>query len=82
MEGTSNTSTITAIPCGRDRHGNPITRRNTYEVDARREDWGDNRTRIFVRRRDLDRDRWGNRATRPSFAPEVVRTDSIQAASA
>lgn len=69
------TTTITATPCGKNRHGNPITRVNTYVVDERREDWGDNRTRIFVRRPDLDA-----RPGQQCFAPEVVRTDSIKEA--
>lgn len=67
------TTTITAVPCGKDRHGNPIVRRNTYEVDERREDFGSGRTRIFVRRPYLDA-----RPGQQCFAPEVVRTDSIQ----
>jgi hypothetical protein len=67
------TTTITAVPCGKDRHGNPLKPRQ-YVVDERREDWGDGRTRIFVRRPYLDAYPGQN-----CFAPEVVRTDSIQA---
>jgi hypothetical protein len=64
-------TTITAVPCGKDRHGQPLKPRQ-YVVDERREDWGDNRTRVFVRRPDLDA-----RPGQECFAPEVVRTDSI-----
>ena len=75
-------TTITAAPCGKDRHGQPLTPR-TYVVDERREDWGpveeavtgkprENRTRIFVRRPDLDA-----YPGQQCFAPEVVRTNSI-----
>src|SRR5690606_41123787 len=69
-------TTITARPAGRDRHGNPI-RTYRYVVDERREDWGDNRTRIFVRRPDLDA-----RSGQQCFVPEVVLTDSIAEAAA
>ncbi|KAB2806951.1 60S ribosomal protein L26 [Pimelobacter simplex] len=72
METT--TTRITAAPCGKDRHGNPLAER-TYEVDGRREDWGDGRTRVFVRRRDLDA-----RPGQQCFAPELVRTDTIKEA--
>lgn len=65
------TQTITAVPCGKDRHGNPLKPR-TYVVDERRENWGDGRTRVFVRRTDLDA-----RPGQQCFAPELVRTDSI-----
>lgn len=64
-------TTITAAPCGKDRHGQPLKPR-TYVVDERREDWGDGRTRVFVRRPDLDA-----RPGQGCFAPELVRTDSI-----
>lgn len=77
MTDTKTTSTITAVPCGKDRQGNPIVRRNIYVVDERREDWGDNRTRIFVERPDLSPGPGQQR-----FAPEVVRTDSLRAVSA
>lgn len=70
METTS-TTTITAAPCGKDRHGLPLKPRQ-YVVDHRREDWGDGRTRIFVRRPDLDA-----RPGQQCFAPQLVRTDSI-----
>lgn len=66
------TTTITAVPCGRDRHGEPLAARR-YVVDARREDWGDGRTRVFERRPDLE---VGDGTLR--FAPVVVRTDSIR----
>lgn len=68
------TTKITAVPSGKDRHGHPLKPR-TFEVDERREDWGDGRTRIFVRRPDLDA-----RPDQQCFAPEVVRTDSIREA--
>ncbi|MDO2394743.1 hypothetical protein [Mycobacterium avium] len=71
MPKTPVTTTITAAPCGRDRHGNPLAPRR-YVVDARREDWGDGRTRVFERRPDLE---VGDGTLR--FAPVVVRTDSI-----
>lgn len=67
----TSTTTITAVPCGKDRDGQPLKARQ-YVVDHRREDWGDGRTRIFVRRPDLDA-----RPGQGCFAPEVVRTDSI-----
>lgn len=66
------TTTITAVPCGRDRHGNPLAPRS-YVVDARRENWGDGRTRLFVHRPDLE---VGDGTQR--FAPVIVRTDSIR----
>lgn len=69
------TTRISAIPCGKTRHGDPLPTR-TFEVDERREDWGDNRTRVFVRRPDLDA-----RPGQQCFAPELVRTDSIREAS-
>lgn len=72
MTTNHTTTTITAIPAGRDRHGAPLTRRNTYEADASREEWGHNRTRIFVRRPDLDA-----RPGQQQFAPVVVLSDSI-----
>lgn len=53
MANTSVTTTITAVPCGRDRYGNTLAPRR-YVVDARREDWGDGRTRVFERRPDLE----------------------------
>ncbi|WP_152185099.1 hypothetical protein [Segeticoccus rhizosphaerae] len=79
MDAQTSTTHITAVPAGRDRDGNPLTGRHDYEADSRREDWGDNCTRIFVRRPDLDvaNSKWG-----PAFAPAVVLTDSIQAVTA
>lgn len=72
MGSTSVTITITATPCGRDRHGNQLAGRR-YVVDARREDWGDGRTRVFERRPDLE---VGDGT--PRFIPVVVRTESIR----
>lgn len=66
------TTTITAVPCGHDRHGNPLAARR-YVVDARREDWGGGRTRVFEHRPDLE---VGDGT--PRFAPVIVRTDSIR----
>lgn len=73
---TTTTTTITAAPCGKDRHGQPLKPRS-FVVDERREDWGDNRTRVFVRTPYLDA-----YPGQDCFAPEVVRTDSIIEANA
>jgi hypothetical protein len=72
MDRASVTTTIEATPCGRDRHGNQLSDRR-YVVDARREDWGDGRTRVFEHRPDLE---VGDGT--PRFAPVIVRTESIR----
>lgn len=74
--------TITAVPAGKDRHGEPLKPR-TYTIDRDPEDWGDNRSRIFgqlplpaspaARQEELTR---GRRSTGPLA---VVLTDSIEA---
>ncbi|TSD94866.1 hypothetical protein FOS14_19690 [Skermania sp. ID1734] len=68
---TNSTTTITATPCGHDRHGNPLAARR-YVVDGRREDWGEGRTRVFEHRPDLE---FGDGMR---FTPIVVHTDSIR----
>lgn len=65
--------TITAIPAGRDRTGQPITRRRTYLIDRDPEDWGGNRSRIFSENRSMR-----HPGGRFIFTPWVVLTDSIQ----
>lgn len=72
MNSSSETTTIVAVPCGRDRYGEPLKARR-YVVDGRREDWGDGRTRVFEHRPDLE---VGDGTLR--FVPLVVRTDSIR----
>jgi len=67
--------TITAIPAGKDRHGDPIATRYTYRIDRTPEDWGDNKSRIFVENRTF-KDENGF----PIYTPNVVLTDSIQEA--
>lgn len=67
------TKTITAIPCGKDRHGNPITTRYTYLIDREPEDWSDNRARVFVQNKSF-KDANGQFI----FTPVVVRMDSIE----
>lgn len=65
--------TITAIPAGRDRHGNPLTRR-TYVIDRRPEDgFSAGKSRIFAENRS-HQDPDG----RFIFTPAVVLTDSIE----
>lgn len=71
MERKPATMPITAVPCGRDRHGDPLRRRR-YVVDDRRESWSDGRTRVFEHRPDLD----VSDGT-PRFTPVIVHTDSI-----
>lgn len=66
------TRIITAIPCGKDHHGDPITRRYTYTIDRAPEDWGDNRARIFVQNSTF-KDANGKFL----FTPTVVHADSI-----
>jgi hypothetical protein len=62
--------TITAIPSGRDRHGNPIARR-TYVIDRRPEPFGNGNSRIFFQHKSrLD--------GIDHFIPHVVVTDSIE----
>lgn len=72
MASTSVTTTITAVPCGHDRRGHTLAPRR-YVVDARREDCGGGRTRVFEHRPDLE---VGDGTLR--FAPVIVRTDSIR----
>ena len=67
------TRTITAIPAGKDRHGNPTTTRYTHTIDRAPEDWGNNKTRIFVENRTFK-----DAAGKFLFTPVVVLSDSIQ----
>ena len=69
-----NKQTVSAVPCGKDRHGDPITKRYTYRIDRTPEDWGDNRSRIFVENRTFR-----GADGKVLYTPVVVRTDSIQA---
>lgn len=65
--------TVTATPAGRDRDGNPITRRVTYVIDRRPEPFGEGCSRIFSENRTLPDGNGGYH-----FTPDVVLTDSIQ----
>lgn len=66
--------TVTAIPAGRDRDGNPITRRVTYVIDRRPEPFGEGRSRIFSENRTIPKVRGDGF----EFTPDVVLTDSIE----
>ena len=66
-------ATVTATPVGKGRNGKPITRVERHEIRKEPEPFGSGRSRIFVRRADLDVP-----GSYPRYAPMVVLTDSIQ----
>lgn len=70
---TSQRTRITAIPCGTNAKGEPISTRYPYTIDRDPEDWGNNRSRVFTENRTFRAPRGGF-----LFTPVVVRTDSIE----
>ena len=72
------TTRITAIPCGRNRDGEPIARRYDYELVREPEPYGERAGRAFSRLWGLDKA--GSRALdRDVIVPlAVVWTDSIE----
>jgi hypothetical protein len=66
-------ATVTATPAGKDRYGKPLTRVERHEIRKAPEPFGLGRSRIFVRRVDLD-----VRGSYPRYAPMVVLTESIK----